>query len=56
MRRVSDEEGFMRPLQQQEMTKLLNLSSSKINGIYKESLEKIKDCPEYEDLAGLFGD
>lgn len=56
VRRVSDAEGFMEPLLQHEMSELLGTSSTKIHSMYKETLQKIRQFPEYQDLQDIFKD
>lgn len=53
VRRVSNEDGFMDPLLQSQMTHLLGISSSKIHASYKEAIEKIKEFDEFEDLKDI---
>ena len=54
--RMSDEEGFMEPLTQSEIGKLLGLSSTKVSEAYKSALEKLKTLPDHVALLALFSE
>lgn len=54
VRRVSNEDGFMEPLLQHEITTLLNYSGTKVHSAYREALEKLRQFPEFEDLEEVF--
>lgn len=56
MRRVSDSNGVMEPLTQQEIGALLGYSSSKIHTTYKEGMEKLRALPDFAALEALFKD
>lgn len=56
VRRVSNEEGFMEPLLQHEISELLCMSTTKIHASFKEALEIIQEYEEFEDLRDYFGE
>jgi hypothetical protein len=52
--RKSDSNGLMQPLSQQQIATLLGLSNSKVQTLYKESMEKIKSSEEFQDFLKEF--
>ena len=54
VRRNSNESGGFDPLTQQEIAKLLNLTSVKIQNIFRETLLEIENSNEFDKLKELF--